>query len=169
MIREDALGPLYCRLTVCGFSEKAIHHKGTKFTQRATKMGHDENAKIVANDWSKKAIGAAIEVHKQLGPGLLESAYEACLCRERELRAIPFARQMPMALEYKGLVVENAYKIDVLIAGVLVIELKAVEALEPIHDAQLLTYLRLSNRWLGLLMNFNVPVLKDGIKRLVLG
>jgi GxxExxY protein len=132
-------------------------------------MGHDENAKIVANDWSKKAIGAAIEVHKQLGPGLLESAYEACLCRELELRAIPFARQMPMSLEYKGLVVENAYKMDVLIAGVLVIGLKAVEALEPIHDAQLLTYLRLSNRWLGLLMNFNVPVLKDGIKRLVLG
>jgi len=122
-----------------------------------------------ANEWSGKVIGAAIEVHKHLGPGLLESAYHACLCRELELRGIPFQRQLLMALEYKGLRVENAYKIDVLIAGTVVVELKAVEAIDPVHEAQLLTYLRLSNLWLGLLINFHVPVLKDGIMRRVLG
>jgi GxxExxY protein len=122
-----------------------------------------------ANEWSGKVIGAAIEVHKNLGPGLLESAYHACLCRELELRGIPFQRQLMMALEYKGLRVENAYKIDVLIAGTVVVELKAVEAIDPVHEAQLLTYLRLSSLWLGLLINFHVPVLKDGIMRRVLG
>ncbi|HKA06297.1 MAG TPA: GxxExxY protein [Gemmataceae bacterium] len=123
----------------------------------------------VENEWSGKVIGAAIEVHKHLGPGLLESAYHACLCRELELRGVPFLRQLPMAIEYKGLRVENAYKIDVLIAGTVVVELKSVERLEPVHEAQLLTYLRLSKLWLGLLINFHVPVLKDGIMRRVLG
>jgi GxxExxY protein len=123
----------------------------------------------VANEWSGKVIGAAIEVHRHLGPGLLESAYHACLCRELELRGIPFQRQLMMALEYKGLRVENAYKIDVLIAGTIVVELKAVEAIDPVHETQLLTYLRLSNLWLGLLIKLHVPVLKDGIMRRVLG
>jgi GxxExxY protein len=123
----------------------------------------------IANDWSGKAIGAAIEVHRHLGPGLLESAYQACFCREMEVRGIPFQRQVLLPLEYKGLLVENAYKIDLLIANTVVIELKTVERLDPVHEAQLLTYLRLSNHWLGLLINFNVPVLKDGIMRRVLG
>jgi GxxExxY protein len=128
-----------------------------------------EEAKNAADEWSSKIIGAAIEVHRQLGPGLLENAYEECLCREFELQGIPFQRQLPVSIEYKGLIVESAYRIDILVANLVVIELKSVEKLEPIFEAQLLTYLRLSRRWLGLLMNFNVPVLKDGILRRVRG
>ena len=132
-------------------------------------MNHAEAEKAQANEWSQKVIGAAIEVHRHLGPGLLESTYESCLCRELELRGIPYERQKCVDLEYKGLCVEDAYRIDLLVAGTLVIELKSVDRLEPIFEAQLLTYLRLTQCWLGLLMNFNVPVLKDGIKRMVLG
>src|SRR5262249_2076449 len=126
-----------------------------------------DEAKAEADEWSNKVIGAAIEVHRHLGPGLLEEAYETCLCRELELRGIPFQKQHPVNIEYKGIVVERAYRIDVIVADLVVIELKSVESLEPIHEAQLLTYLRLTNRWLGLLINVNVPVLKDGIKRRV--
>ena len=132
-------------------------------------MNHTDADKAIANEWSKKVIGAAIEVHRHLGPGLLESAYDRCLCRELELREIPYQRQKYLDLEYKGIRVEEAYRLDLLIAGTVVIELKAVEKLEPIFEAQLLTYLRLTQCWLGLLINFNVPVLKDGIKRMVLG
>jgi len=120
-----------------------------------------------ADEWSGKLIGAAIEVHRHLGPGLLEGAYEECLCRELDLRGIPYLRQHPVDIEYKGATVERAYRIDVFVAELVVVELKSVERLDPIHEAQLLTYLRLTNRWLGLLMNFNVPVLRDGIKRRV--
>ncbi|HJZ59229.1 MAG TPA: GxxExxY protein [Gemmataceae bacterium] len=126
-----------------------------------------DEAKAEADEWSNKVIGAAIEVHRHLGPGLLEEAYETCLCRELELRGIPFQKQHPVNIEYKGIVVERAYRIDVIVADLVVIELKSVESLEPIHEAQLLTYLRLTNRWLALLINVNVPVLKDGIKRRV--
>jgi len=128
-----------------------------------------DEVKNAADVLSGKIIGAAIEVHKHLGPGLLENAYEACLCRELELRGIPFQRQYPVNIEYKGITVEAAYRIDVLVTDLVVIELKSVEKFEPIHDAQLLTYLRLHKRWLGLLINFNVPVLKDSIQRRVLG
>jgi GxxExxY protein len=128
-----------------------------------------DEGKNAADEWSHKIIGAAIEVHRHLGPGLLENAYEECLCRELELRGIPFRRQHPVRIEYKSVSVEAAYRIDVLVADLVVIELKAVEKLEPIFEAQLLTYLRLYRRWLGLLMNFNVPVLKDGILRRVRG
>jgi GxxExxY protein len=128
-----------------------------------------DEAKSAADALSGKIIGAAIEVHRHLGPGLLEGAYEACLCRELELRDIPFERQYPVNIEYKGITVEAAYRIDVLVTDLVIIELKSVEKLEPIHDAQLLTYLRLHKRWLGLLINFNVSVLKDGIQRRVLG
>jgi GxxExxY protein len=120
------------------------------------------------NQITQTVIGAAIEVHKALGPGLLESAYEACLCREMALRGVPFERQRELPLSYKGTNVDCGYRIDILAANAVVIEVKAVEALEPIHDAQLLTYLRLGGWKVGLLMNFNVPVLKDGIRRLVL-
>jgi GxxExxY protein len=125
--------------------------------------------RVAADEWSHKLIGAAIEVHRALGPGLLESAYQACLCRELEVRQIPFARQVPVTIEYKGILVENAYKIDVVVADLVVAELKSVDGFEPVHEAQLLTYLRLTNRWLGLLINFNVPVLRNGIMRRVLG
>lgn len=131
------------------------------------KTERSDAERAAADEWSSRLIGAAIEVHRHLGPGLLEEAYEECLCRELELRDIPFDRQLPVNIEYKGVVVEKAYRLDVLVAGSVVVELKSVEKLEPIHEAQLLTYLRLTDRWLGLLMNFNVPVLKDGIKRRV--
>ena len=122
-----------------------------------------------ADEWSHKLIGAAIEVHRELGPGLLESAYEECLCRELDLRGIPYQRQVPVTIEYKGISVQDAYRIDIFVAGLVIIELKSVEKMDPIFEAQLLTYLRLTRTWLGLLMNFNVAVLKDGIRRRVLG
>ena len=128
-----------------------------------------EEGKTAADEWSKKIIGSAIEVHRHLGPGLLENAYEECLCRELQLRGIPFQRQHPVRIDYKGVKVDAAYRIDILVADLVVVELKSVEKLEPIFEAQLLTYLRLHRRWLGLLMNFNVPVLKDGILRRVRG
>jgi GxxExxY protein len=114
-------------------------------------------------------IGAAIEVHRALGPGLLESAYEECLCRELSLRKIPFERQRSLPVKYKGVSLDCGYRLDLLIADQVVVEVKAVEKLLPIHEAQLLTYLRLGGWKVGLLLNFNVPVLKQGIRRLVLG
>ena len=120
------------------------------------------------NDITKQIIGAAIEVHRALGPGLLESAYEECLCRELTLRGIEFERQEPLPVEYKGTKLDCGYRIDVLVAGAVVVEIKAVEAIEPIHEAQLLTYMKLTRCKVGLLINFNVPVLKHGIKRMVL-
>ncbi len=122
-----------------------------------------------ADRFSKLTLGAAIEVHRWLGPGLLESAYEECLCREMNLREIPFERQVPLPVCYKGLRLESAFRIDLLVGGLVVVELKSIEHIEDIHEAQLLTYLRLSNIWLGLIINFNVPLLKNGIKRLVCG
>jgi GxxExxY protein len=113
-------------------------------------------------------IGAAIEVHRVLGPGLLESAYEECLAQELTLRSIPFERQKPVPVVYKGLKLECGYRVDLLVDGRVVVELKAVEALAPIHDAILLTYLRLSGCKIGLLINFHAAVLKDGIRRRVL-
>jgi len=130
-------------------------------------MTFDQETKDKANELSKLVIGAAIEVHRHLGPGLLESTYEACPCRELELRGIAFERQVPLPVHYKGMEIDCAYKMDVRVDGLLIVELKSVGAIDPIHEAQLMTYLRLSQRWLGLLINFNVPVLKKGIKRLV--
>lgn len=114
-------------------------------------------------------IGAAIEVHRALGPGLLESAYEECTCRELTLRQMPFERQVPLPVEYKGVRLDCGYRVDLLAAGLVVVEFKAVDKLLPIHEAQLLTYMRLGGWQVGLLINFNVPVLKQGVKRRVLG
>jgi GxxExxY protein len=111
-------------------------------------------------------IGAAIEVHKTLGPGLLESAYEECLCRELDLREIPYERQRPLPVLYKGLRLDCGYRLDIVVDDAVILELKACEELLPVHDAQLLTYLKLTGLKVGLLINFNVPVLKDGIRRL---
>ncbi len=119
------------------------------------------------NQLSSKIIGAAIEVHKALGPGLLESAYEECLCHELKLRGIDFERQKPLPVTYKDVRLDCGYRLDVLVDNQIVLELKSCEKVEPIHTAQLLTYLRLSNLNLGLLLNFNVPVMKDGIVRIV--
>ena len=121
------------------------------------------------NDISGKIIGAAIEVHKKLGPGLLESAYEECLCCEMQLRGIEFKRQVPLLLNYKGIVLDCGYRLDLLVEDKVIVELKSVEGLEPIHEAQMLTYLKLRNAWMGLIINFNVIMLKDGVRRLVNG
>jgi GxxExxY protein len=121
------------------------------------------------NEITHAVIGAAIEVHRQLGPGLLESAYLECLSRELVLRGIPFERERPLPLEYKGVHLECGYRLDLLVAGCVVVEIKSVEALAPVHDAQLLTYLRLGGWRVGLLINFNVAVLKSGIHRKILG
>jgi GxxExxY protein len=117
------------------------------------------------NQLSSQIIGAAIEVHKQLGPGLLESAYEECLCYELKLRGLSFERQKPVPIEYKGTKLDCGYRLDVLVENQIVLELKACSKLEPIHTAQLLTYLKLSGFHLGLLLNFNSLAMRNGILR----
>jgi GxxExxY protein len=114
-------------------------------------------------------IGAAIEVHRALGPGLLESAYIHCLCCELNLRAVPLRRELPLPLVYKGLKLDCGYRVDLLVAETVVVEVKAVERVLPIHEAQLLSYMKLGGWKIGLLINFNVPVLREGIVRRVLG
>jgi len=116
---------------------------------------------------SKIVIGAAIEVHKHLGPGLLESAYEECLCHELDLHGLAYERQKALHVTYKGKTLDCGYKLDIIIEKLVILELKSVEKVDPIHEAQLLTYLKLSECKLGILINFNVPVLKNGIKRIV--
>ncbi len=120
------------------------------------------------NQITEAIIGGAIEVHRALGPGLLESAYQECLARELVLRGLPFEREKPLLLEYKGAKLECGYRLDFLVADRVVVEVKALDALLPIHQAQLLTYMKLGGWKVGLLINFHVPVLKRGIKRLVL-
>jgi len=115
---------------------------------------------------SRGILGAAIRVHRALGPGLLESVYETCLAHELGRLNLPFRRQAPMPVFYQGLRIDNGYRLDLLVAQRIVVEVKAVQELLPVHEAQLLTYLRLSECPLGLLLNFNVPILKDGIRRL---
>ncbi len=117
---------------------------------------------------TRNIIAAAIEVHRELGPGLLENAYQACLCREFTLRDISFCQQVELPVTYKGIKLDCGYRADLVIENKVVVELKCVDEISPIHEAQLLTYLRLSKLRIGLLLNFNVPVLKDGIRRRVL-
>lgn len=112
-------------------------------------------------------IGAAIEVHRVLGPGFLECIYEEAMSVELQLRSIPFTRQLPINVDYKGSYVGEG-RLDLLVGGMLVVELKAVDALAPIHAAQVLSYLKATRHHLGLLINFNVPVLSNGIKRIIL-
>lgn len=119
------------------------------------------------NQLSNLIIGMAIEVHKQLGPGLLESAYEQCLAYKLSHAGIIFERQKELPVVYKGISLDCNYRIDIFVDNKVIIEIKAEKLIMPIHEAQLLTYLRLSNIKLGLLLNFNVPVMKQGIKRIV--
>ena len=119
-------------------------------------------------DLTKEIIGAAIEVHRELGPGLLESAYEVCLCYELRLRGIQVECQVPLPVTFKGVRLDCGYRIDAVVKDTVIVELKSVEKVTDLHRAQLLTYLRLGGKKLGLLLNFNVPVLKDGIIRMVL-
>jgi GxxExxY protein len=117
---------------------------------------------------TERVIGLAIEVHRHLGSGLLESAYEECLCYELATHDIEFARQVALPIVYKEISLDCGYRMDLVVSRCLVIEIKAIERLIPIHEAQLLTYLRLSGHRIGLLMNFHAILLKDGLRRLVL-
>jgi GxxExxY protein len=123
---------------------------------------------ILPEDGTKEIIAAALEVHRRLGPGLLESAYEECLCYELEIRGIRYCRQKNLPVVYKGKKLDCGYRLDVVVNDLILLELKSVEKLLPIHEAQLLTYLKLSGMRTGLLINFNELLLKDGIKRIVL-
>lgn len=120
------------------------------------------------NSISEKIIGAAIAVHKELGPGLLETVYEVCLLKEMEQRGIEVSRQVDLPLYYKGQETGKNFRIDILVENEVIVELKSVEEISPLHEAQLLTYLKLTQKKLGLLINFNVPFLKHGIVRRVL-
>jgi len=119
------------------------------------------------NKLSSRIIGAAIEVHKALGPGLLESAYEECICHELSIGGLSLERQKPLAVRYKGINLDCSYRLDIVVEDKIILELKACEKVEPIHKAQLLTYLKLSGLHLGLILNFNVPVMREGIVRIV--
>jgi GxxExxY protein len=122
---------------------------------------------VTANELTEQIIGAAIEVHRHVGPGLLESSYRECMCRELKLRGIKFERERKLPVQYKGILLECAYRIDLVVCNTVVVELKCADKLLPIHEAQLLTYLRLGGWHVGLLINFNVEVLRLGLKRIV--
>ena len=123
---------------------------------------------MIERDVTQRIIGAAIEVHRHLGPGLLESAYEECLALELRAAGVPFERQIVLPVSYKGRTLDAGYRLDLLVADTVVVELKSVAELLPVHEAQLLTYLRLSGKRVGLLINFNVTSLRQGIMRRVL-
>ncbi len=120
------------------------------------------------NEWSNKIIGACIEVHRNLGPGLLESIYQQCLAREFSLQGIPFKKEISKPVSYKGVLMECGLRLDFMVDNQVIVELKAVEKLLPVHKSQIITYLKLTSCKLGLLINFNVPILKDGIERIAL-
>jgi GxxExxY protein len=124
---------------------------------------------VIENVISKRIIGAAIEVHKQLGPGLLESTYEQCLAHEFSLQKIAYRKQLPVPLKYKGYPIDCSYRLDFLVEEKVVLEIKAIDTILPVHQAQVLTYLKIGGWRLGLLINFHVPLLKHGIYRLVSG
>jgi GxxExxY protein len=134
-----------------------IHHGGT-----------EARRELIHEALTQQIIGAAIEVHKALGPGLLESAYEECLCHELHLRELTFKRQVPLLVQYKGVSLDCGYLLDLVIQGSVVVELKSVEKIIPVHEAQLLTYMNMTALRVGLIINFNVPMLTQGIVRKVL-
>ena len=135
---------------------------------KTSQQSHGESRTPGFDELSHRVIGCALEVHQALGPGLLESTYEQCLAHELQLAGIPFRLQAPLPVAYKGVRLDCAYRVDMLVDGRLIVEMKAVDSLAPIHEAQLLTYMKLADIKIGLLMNFNVKRLKDGIKRMVL-
>jgi GxxExxY protein len=117
---------------------------------------------------AREIVDSAFRVHKGLGPGLLESVYEACFCHELRKRGIAFKRQVPLPIRYDEIIFQEGYRLDVLAEGLIVCELKAIETLQPVHSAQVLTYLRFSGKRLGFLINFNTKFIRDGIHRLIL-
>jgi len=147
-------------LGIGGETKDLVHHGDTE-ARRTQLMLEQEHL-------TESIIGAAIDVHRELGPGLLESAYEECLCHELHLRGLNFQREVELPVMYKGLKLDCGYRLDVVVEEQVVLELKSIEQILPIHQAQLLTYLRLSGKKIGLLMNFDVAVLKNGIVRRVL-
>jgi len=135
-----------------------IHHGDT-----------EARSKLLHEELTEKIIGAAIEVHRALGPGLLESAYEDCLCHELNLRGLAFQRQVPLPVEYKGVKLDCGYRLDLVVQEAVVLELKCVDHILPVHEAQLLTYLKLTGEHVGIIINFNVATLvRGGIVRKVL-
>lgn len=122
---------------------------------------------LVLKELTQQILGAAIEVHRVLGPGLLESTYEICLCEELRLRGLRWERQVSLPVSYKGITIQEGYRIDILIEGQVAVEVKAIDAITSIHKQQLLTYLKHKDLRVGLLINFNVPVLTDGLHRIV--
>jgi GxxExxY protein len=145
------------------------HREYTEITENTQiSQGYSENKKIEAmelNEITKTIIGCAIEVHRTLGPGLLESAYEECLIFELLKKGLNLQRQQPVPVVYKEIKLDYGYRIDILVESSVVIELKAVDAINPVHEAQLLTYLKFAHKPIGLLINFNVAALKDGVRR----
>ena len=123
---------------------------------------------LIQGGLTEKIIACAIEVHRHLGPGLMESAYEECLCYELAQHGLPFERQKELPVQYKDVTLKCGYRIDVVVDEKVIIELKCVESILPVHEAQILTYLKLTKMEVGLIINFHVPVLRDGIKRFVL-
>jgi GxxExxY protein len=142
------------------FGEEKDHHQDTKAPRKNLSKAEEDVAELI--------VDAAIKVHRALGPGLLEAVYEACLTHELRQRGLRVETQVPVPIQYEGLILESGLRLDMLVDGLAVIELKAVEKSLPVHDAQLLTYLKLSGKRLGFLLNFNVPVMKNGISRFVL-
>jgi len=144
--------------------QERVHHGGTEDTEEGLglKIG------LIEEDLTGEIIGSAISVHQELGPGLLESAYQVSMCRELTLREIPFRSQVDIPVEYKGVRLDCGYRIDLLVDEKGVVELKSIERFQPVHEAQLITYLRLSGVHVGLLINFNVPALRQGILRRIL-
>jgi GxxExxY protein len=152
-----------------------MQHEGTTSTKDARRgewraRGYREPAaKARAELVSGEIIAAAIEVHRQLGPGLLESVYQACLAEELRLRGFGYRQEVAIPIAYKGLPVEVGHRLDLLVEDLVIVELKSVERLELVHQLQLLTYLRLSGRWMGLLLNFNTDRIKNGLRRMLNG
>jgi GxxExxY protein len=142
------------------FGEEKDHHQDTKAPRKDLSNEEERVAALI--------VDAAIKVHRVLGPGLLEAVYETCLAPELRQRGLSVETQVPIAIQYEGLTLDGGPRLDMLVEGIAIIELKAIEKLLPVHDAQLLTYLRLSSRRLGFLLNFNVPLMKNGIARFVL-
>lgn len=148
-------------------TEIHINKKGAKVRKgKGLKSMHEHYEK--ANKWTKEAISAALEVHSAKGPGLLEPIYEKCMMRELEIRNIPSACQLDVPIEYKGYTFEQPLRLDVIIDGCLILELKSVEKVLPVHKAQLLSYMKLLDAPIGLLINFHEPHLRNGINRMLL-
>lgn len=144
--------------------QSEFHHQGTKATKEAPRKALGDREEWLA----EQVVDSAVKVHKHLGPGLLESVYEQCLIRELELRDIPVRTQVTLPIAYEGLRLDSGLRLDLLVDDLLIIELKAVEQILPVHEAQLLSYLKLSGKRLGLLLNFHVSLMRDGIRRKVL-